>query len=539
MIVLQLENTTYHVEENTSVQDLVKMHPNQKVIYGCILNGKIHDLSYRLQAGGNFSFIEAGTPLGEYMYLRSLLFLFIVSVKQTYKDVHIHLQHSFSNGLYCEVEGMENGEEHLLSIQNKMKENIRNKVPFERIVVSKQEAIAHFEALEKEDTAGLLRYRKGTLNSIYRCLGRDDYFYEVLLPNASYIQDFALRFYQNGFHMGRKDNPFIKQDKLIKAFSRAKKSAQEQGISCVAQLNGKVKAGKVQEVIIQSENAIEKQFHLVAKKIVGMEKEVKVILIAGPSSAGKTSFSRRLAAHLQQCKKETIAISMDDYYKNRVDSPLLEDGSYDYENITCVDLDLFHEQVTSLIKKEEVHLSKYNFLSGEREWDTKTTKVEDNTLLIIEGIHGLNPLTSASLPQDALFKVYINDLNILNLDNHNRIPTSDYRLLRRIVRDHKFRGYSATETIASWPKVKAGEEMYIYPYQEEADFVFNTSVVYELSLLKRIAMPLLDEVKLHQKECIEANRLKKILYYFIGIDSNEVPKDSILREFIGGSVFFE
>ena len=308
------------------------------------------------------------------------------------------------------------------------------------------------------------------------------------------------------------------------------------GVPTVAKLNEKIVNGQIKELMLMSEAMIEKKLAELASQIVQQKGHVKMILVSGPSSAGKTTFSKRLAIHLQILGMKPITISMDDFYLNRIDTPKLPDGSYDFENIEAVDLKLFNETMLQLIHHESVYLPHYNFKTGQRSYDTQPTLLGDDHILIIEGIHGLNPRTSFYIPKEAKIKIYINALTHLNYDNHNRIPTSDYRLIRRIVRDYQFRNLDAKETIHRWKNVKAGEDQYIYPYQEEANYIFNTSMVYELSVLKPIAQALLSQIHPDEKEFTEANRLNKLLDYFVSAKV-DVPQVSILAEFVGNSIF--
>lgn len=537
MYQIELNDEIVKINEHTTIMDLVSKQ-RQDQLYGGIVNGKIHDLNYEIKEDGKLSFIEATSEIGKLIYERSLSFLFIAAVKSLYEHTRVYIAYSFANGLYCEIEGPQKEAYDYHKIYQKMVQIVSNKEPIKRSVVSKKEAITFFESIKMKDKADLLRHRQSDECSIYHLCEFDDYFYGIMLPNTSYIKEFSLRQYQQGFWLSAQQE-FIDQPNFFRIFKSFETYWKQQGLASVSQLNQKIIDGDMQDIVTLSEGIIQRDYQHLINKIMNRENEVGLILIAGPSSAGKTTFSKRLSLELANVGKQSIAISMDDYYKNRDETPVLPDGSYDFENISCVDLELFNEQMHDLLEGKNVYLPKYNFKTGKREWRTQPTIAKDSKILIVEGIHGLNPITSASISASHKFLIYINDLNTLNYDHHNRIPTSDYRLIRRMVRDYQYRGYSAIDTIKSWKKVRDGEITYIYPYQEDADFIFNTSMIYELSILKKIAMPLLNEITRDQKEYTEANRLKKLLAYIVDGDETFVPNNSILREFIGQSIFFK
>lgn len=536
MVTLNLNEKEIIINKYTTVMELVPKKQRGQ-IYGAFLNGKIHDLNYSIKESGKLEFINANSETGKLIYERSLIFLFIAAVKCLYEHTRVNVAYSFSNGLYCEVEGPQNEPYHQETICHKMKELVDRKEPIYRKVLPKEEAIQYFESIKMYDKADLLRYRTSKECSIYHLCNFDDYFYGIMLPDTSFLKSFSLRKYHDGFWLSAQ-NDFLDQPNFFKTFKYFESYWKERDLATVSQLNKKILNGEMKEVILSSEALIQEEYEQLTQKIMQREEDVKLLLIAGPSSAGKTTFSRRLALELSKQGKQSIAISMDDYYKNRDESPVLPDGSYDFENIECVDLALFNLQMNKLLNNECVRLPKYNFKTGMREWHEEEIQLENNQILIVEGIHGLNPLTSKSVNDEHKFKIYINDLNTLNYDHHNRIPTADYRLIRRMVRDYQFRGYHAMDTINSWKKVRDGEIKYIYPYQEDANFIFNTSMIYELSILKKIAVPLLNEIHPDQKDYAEANRLKKLLEYIVEGDESFVPNNSILREFIGHSIFF-
>lgn len=538
MLKLTMPNhETKEVEIGIRVQDVIREYDDAKHIYAITLNGKLHDLNYRIKHSGEVSFIYDTSTTGKIIYERTLNFLFITAVKLRYKEVEIRMEHALSEGQYCVVE-----KEPFLSpkdvqrIEETMQELIARKENIQRKVVPTQTAVALFESQGMDNKADLLRDRKSTTSSIYSLCGINDYFYGFMLPDTSYITHFSIRYYAPGIWLSA-GHHLKSQAKLFHVFQEFEAWGRMIGVSNVAQLNKQIMQGNMDNLVLMSETMIEKKLAELADLIVHEHPLTKFVLIAGPSSAGKTTFSRRLAIHLKILGKIPLAISMDNFYRNREDCPKLADGTYDFEVLEALDLELFNETMLKLLHHTPVHLPLFNFKTGLREWNAHETLLAKNQILIIEGIHGLNPQTSAYLPDDAKFKIYMNALTHLNLDEHNRIATSEYRLIRRIARDYQFRGWSALSTIHFWKNVRHGEEHYIYPFQEEADVIFNSSMVYELPVLKKIVLPLLNQVKKEDAEYLEADRLKKLLAYFVDGESMAIPRSSILAEFIGNSIF--
>lgn len=525
------------LKEGTVVFDIVKNYENVQDIYACVVNGKLHDLQYELKESGTLSFIDKHSDTGRLVYERTLSFLFIAAVHSLFDEAHVRIEHTLSAGLYCEVDRKPFLTPFdVTKIKQRMHEIVEQGEVIHRKVVKKADAVAYFERIGMHTKADLLRHRESETSSIYCLCGVEDYFYGIMLPNTSYLTQFDIRYYAPGVWLSPQAI-FHEQAKLFRVFQKNEAWGRKVGVSSVSQLNQKILVGKMDELVLMSETLIEKKLGEVAQLIVKEPNTHSCVLIAGPSSAGKTTFSKRLAIHLKILGMEPIAISMDDFYKNRCDTPKLPDGSYDFEALHAVDLELFNDIVLKLLHGESLRLPYYNFQKGKREWHEELTTLGSNEILIIEGIHGLNPEATSYIPEAAKFKIYINALTHLNLDDHNRIPTSDYRLIRRMVRDHRSRGRSADVTIDTWQKVRDGEDKYIYPYQEMADYIFNTSMVYELSILKKLAIPLLSAIQSDEAAYLEANRLKKLLAYFVDGDESAVPRSSILAEFIGNSVF--
>lgn len=538
MIHLTLGNKQFSLESETPVSHLLQEIENKQKIYAVVHNGKLHDLNWIIKESGNLELIDNESEIGHQIYDRSLTFLFISAVHRCFPNAAVSIQHALSNGLFCEVQLKEKQltEKECHMIEDTMKKMVKEKLPIHRSVVLTQQAVDFFNQIGHPEKAELLSIRKSETSSIYHLNGVDDYFYGIMLPNTSYLDHFWIRLYEQGIWISAQ-NQFVDQHQMFQVFQEFEAWGNLIGVTHIAQLNKKINEGKMDELVLMSETKMEKKLGMLADEIFHQKPDTRIILISGPSSAGKTTFSKRLAIHLNILGKEPIAISMDDFYVNRLDTPLLEDGSYDFESPRALDLKLFNDTIVKLLNHEPTKMPYYNFKTGKREWREGLFTLKENQILIIEGIHGLNPEISKAIPENVKYKIYINALTHLNLDEHNRIPTSDYRLIRRIVRDRQFRGYSAQQTIQFWKNVRDGEDRYIYPYQEEADAIFNSSMVYELAVLKKIAAPELESVPKDSKEFLEANRLKKLLEYFVEKDSEAIPRNSILAEFIGNSVF--
>lgn len=483
-------------------------------------------------------FVYRESTTGRLMEERSISFLFISAVKQLFPQAHVRIDHTLSSCLYCRTEHLSLNTERLQKIQQKMQQMVDLKMEIHRKVLPTNQVVSFFEEYGLQDKADLLRYRLNETSSIYELGGIYDYFYGVMYPDTSYIQKFYLHPYEDGILLGTVAN-YTNQKKLFDVFREYEAWGRKIGISTVAELNQCIKEKHYTNLVLMCEAMIEKNLANLVAKILHSEDLKKVILIAGPSSAGKTTFSKRLSIQFQLEGYQPIVLSMDDFYVNREDTPKLPDGSYDFENIQAVDLPLFNDTVNRLLAKERLSLPYFDFVSGHRKWHQEEVQLNENGILIIEGIHALNPMSSQMIDNQAKFKIYINALTHLNYDDHNRIPTSDYRMIRRMVRDYQFRGRSAANTISCWKKVEDGEHQYIYPYQEQADAIFNTSMVYEMPILKKIAIGLLADIQVGEPEYLEANRLRKLLEYFLDGDETNVPRNSILAEFIGNSVFMD
>jgi uridine kinase len=519
-------------------------------IVGAIVNNELKELWKELTINCKVEFIDKSTAYGHRFYSRSLAFLFIIAAKEVFKGCKVTVEHSLSKGFYCEVhKNSKNSipltEEDVSAIEEKMHELVRMDLHFEKTRMSNENASELFKKNGQYDKIELLKYREKKYMNVYSCYGYHDYFYGYMVPSTGYLKLFELKFYPPGMilRFPEKKNPeaippFVEQNKLFSIFREFEKWGKILELENVSHLNDAITEGRFQELVNIAEALHEKKIAQIADMITSSSERKKLVLIAGPSSSGKTTFAQRLAVQLRVNGVRPISISMDDYFKNREDTPIDENGEYDFETVDAIDIETFNDVMTRLIKGELVEVPTYNFSTGMREWTGKKLKIDEDQVIIVEGIHGLNETLTQNIPKEKKFRIYISALTHLSIDNHNRIPTSDLRLLRRIVRDYQFRSADALSTIKRWDSVRRGEDKYIYPYQENADIMFNSSLVYELCVLKKVALPLLQKIQNDVHEYIEAKRLIKFLNYFLPVDSDGIPNNSIMREFIGKSCFF-
>lgn len=506
------------------------------------INNKLRELSYEIKQDCDIKFIDTTNADGLRVYFRTLSFIFIMACDELFNKPKVTIEHSLANGLYSEVY-INNGlkEDDIIKIKNKMQDIINKNYIIEKISTTKEEAIKIFESNNMYEKAELLKYKEYNDVKIYKCNNNIDHFYGHMLPSTGHIKVFDLKKYGNGiilFGPSESDKKYPAkykpQPKLANIYKEAENWAKVMEIDKVTTLNKIIQEKKYGEVIRIVEALHEKKLSQIADMIKNQNK--KVVLIAAPSSSGKTSFAHRLCIHLKVNGLKPVSISLDDYFLNREDTPLDEFGNYDFESIYAIDLKRFNSDLKGLLEGKEISLPRFNFKLGKREENYKKLKIKENQPIILEGIHGLNPVLTSSIPDKDKFKIYISALTQINLDDYNRIPTTDLRLIRRMVRDYNFRGYSAKHTIMNWNSVRRGEKKNIFPYQEEADIMFNSACVYELSVLKKYAKPLLEEIETSDEAYIEANRLLKFLQYFTELeDISDIPSTSILREFIGGS----
>jgi len=509
------------------------------------VNNDIKELTYKLHEDAKLDFIDMTHSDGIRIYRRSLYFVLIKAVYDLFPDRKVVINHSISKGMYCEIIG-ETGltADEVTLIKARMKEIVDARLPFVKRILPIEEAEDIFIKSGRMDRYHAVEHRMRPYVTIYSCGGLDDYFYGYMAPDTGYVKLFDLVYYPPGLILQypEKTNPhvipeFSEQKKLFTVFNEFKKWNRILGIENVGALNDIVKEGKVGDIIKISEALHEKKIAQIADMINDSEHKKKIILISGPSSSGKTTFAQRLAIQLRVNGIKPVTISLDDYFVDRDRTPRDEDGDFDFEALEAIDVELFNYHLTELINLREVEIPIYNFTKGCRERTGRKLRINEDQVLIIEGIHGLNEKLTAAIPRENKFKIYISALTSMNIDDHNRIPTTDTRIIRRIVRDYKFRGCSALNTIKRWPSVRRGEKRNIFPFQEEADVMFNSALAYELGVLKPFAEPLLAEIDRSMPEYSEAKRLLEFLSYFLPIESKEIPLNSIIREFIGGSSF--
>ncbi len=512
----------------------------------CILNGSDFELTQKIPYSGQMEILTSNTEVGWNIYSRTLQYIFIKASLDIFKDAKIVIQHSISRGIFGEIlkEG-ELTEEDISLIKKRMQELIDKDIKINKISVPREKAIEIFKNYNMLDKVKLLSQIELQNVSLYELDGRYDYFYGPMAYSTGIIKAYDLIKYAHGFVLRNpeKENvnilgKFIEQKGLAKVFYETEEWLNVLGIGEVGSLNEKVLSREKKELMLTSEALHEKKIAYIADNIV-KKPSIKMVLIAGPSSSGKTTFANRLGIQLRVNGLVPVKISLDDYFVEREFTPRDENGDYNFECIEAIDIKLFNENLIDILKGKKVKLPSYNFKTGKREWHKEEFEFPKNGILIVEGIHGLNPLLTEKIPAENKYKVYISALTQLNIDNHNRIATTDVRKVRRIVRDYLSRGYDAEETLKMWPSIKKGEKKNIFVFQEEADDMFNSTLPYELCVLKPYAIQQLDKIGPESPVYGEAIRLKSFLSFFKEISVNDVLGNSILREFIGGSYFYE
>ncbi|HHW05984.1 MAG TPA: nucleoside kinase [Clostridia bacterium] len=516
-------------------------------VVAAIMDNELKELAFRPDKPGLVEFLDLYHPEGMRIYQRSLTYLLIMAAKELFPKGVISIEHSLGKGIYCELykEPVLTRED-VAALENKMKELVAQDLPIIRERWPLDRAIAYFRKEGLEDKARLLKYREKTYLNMYCCKDFRDYLYGYLVPSTGYLKTFRLRYHMPGLILELPDDrepfrvpPFVERPKLFTIFREAEQWARILGVATAGALNDRIQAGEGEELVRLNEALHEKKVAQIADDIYRQRDRLRVILIAGPSSSGKTTFAQRLSIQLKVNGMQPISISLDDYFVDRESTPRDENGQYDFEALEAIDLQLFNEQLTAIIQGKKVEVPSYNFKLGKREYLGRTVQIGPEQPIIIEGIHGLNERLTASIPRDRKYKIYISAITALNIDRHNRIPTTDVRLLRRIVRDSQFRGHNAAATLRLWPMVRRGEERNIFPFQEEADIMFNSALVYELALLKKYAEPLLQEIDSSMPEYIAAKRLLRFLECFVPLGDVEIPCTSIIKEFVGGSCLVE
>lgn len=543
-------NSTREFPEGSSLLNIYNGF-NLAMPYGPVsakVNNKVESLDFRVYYNKDIEFLDITSSSGMRTYVRSLFFILVKAVEELYPQGSISLEHPISKGYFCKLHiDRTIGLDDVQRIKQKMQEIIAADIPYTRTESHTEEVVRLFEKRGMMDKARLLD-TYGQLYSYYYQLGDTvDCYYSSLVPSTGYIRLFDIVKYYDGLllRIPSRENPtkleeVVKQEKMLEVFQEYHRWNQILGISTVGDLNVACNEGHATDLINVSEALQEKKIAQIADEITHRDqdgKRVKLVLISGPSSSGKTTFSKRLSIQLMTNGLKPYPISLDDYFVNRNDTPLDENGKHDFESLYAVDLPFFEEQLSTLLNGGEVELPRYNFTTGKREMSGKKLRIDEHMILIIEGIHALNPALTPHIPNENKYKVYVSALTTILLDNHNYIPTTDNRLLRRIIRDYKYRNYSAEETIARWPSVREGEEKWIFPYQENADAMFNSALLFELAVLKDYVEPVLRKVPNRCPEYSEAHRLLRFLNYFVSVQDKELPPTSLLREFLGGSSF--
>lgn len=548
MIKATVNQSIYEVKEGTTLSDLAKQVqlPQEPIILLAYMDGKLRELFTPMTKDCHVRFVTLKEQAGYMAYKRTATLMFLKACEDllgTGATTKIALDYSIGNSIFCDfLEDRVIDEAFARSIQKRMEELAKANLPITKRSLDTDQAAKYFDRIGFKGKKELFQFRRESKMNIYSLDGYDNYFYGYMAPSTGYISAFLVSAYQHGVVLQipkRKQTeeivPFTPQPKLFHVMQRSREWTKTMGVDTVGALNDEITYGNINHLILLQEGLQEKLLADIADEIVSKNK--RIILIAGPSSSGKTTFSHRLSIQLQIAGLTPHPVSMDDYFLDRELSPRDENGNYNFETIASLDVDLLTKHINQLLDGEEIDVPSYNFITGKREYRGHKLKIGEKDVLVMEGIHGLNGTLTNEIPEDAKYRIYVSALNQINLDEHNRIPSSDGRLLRRIVRDAMTRGNDARETISRWDSVRKGEEDNIFPYQEEADVMFNSAQIYEIAVLKQYAEPLLFAVPKDCPEYQEAKRLLKFLEYFLNIPSEAIPKTSLLREFIGGSCF--
>lgn len=545
---ITVEGQTLNIKDGTTYLELAKNF-QKKYDHDIVLvleNNKMRELFRKVKDGAAVTFLTTGQIDGYNTYRRSatlLLLKAIYDVEGMDAVRGMKVEFSAGEGYYVSSRKMPVNEETLARIENRMKELVGQNLPIEKRSIPVEEAIEHFTRHGMTDKARLFRFRRSSSVNVYLLDGFEDYYYGYMVPSTGYLKYFKLIPYDEGFvlEFPPRKTPetfghFREQPKVFQTLKNSTKWGEILNVGTVGALNEQISEGNVGNIILAQEAIMEKGLGDIAAEIASRP-DKKLIMIAGPSSSGKTTFSHRLSIQLMAHGLKPHPIAVDNYFVERVNTPKDENGQYNFECLEAMDIELFNQQMSALLRGEKVFMPTFNFITGMKEYKGNSLKLGPEDVLVIEGIHCLNDALSYSLPAENKFKIYVSALTQMNIDEHNRIPTTDGRLIRRMVRDARTRGASAQKTISMWPSVRRGEDENIFPYQESADVVFNSALIYELAVLKQYAEPLLFGIRPEDPEYLEAKRLLKFLNYFQGIDSNLIPGNSILREFIGGSFF--
>lgn len=550
-VKIKINDTIKKYPVGSSLLEISKEYEDshEEDIILALVDGKLQELFKTVDKDCEISFITTSDGSGRKTYIRGVIILMLRSFyhvlgKDNIKKITI--EYSISNGLFCYYDGKIPLDDKIITeVKDYMKVLVEKDIPILKKSIGTDEAIELFGSYKMYDKERLFRYRRVSKTNIYNLDGYEDYYYGYMPPSTGKLKYFDLMLYGDGFLLLLPSidepstiKPFVPQKKLFYTLRESDRWAKMMNIDNVGALNDTIARGDFNDLVLVQESLQEKKIANIAEDIK-KQSDKKFIMIAGPSSSGKTTLSHRLSIQLRALGLKPHTIEVDNYFVERDKTPLDEHGNKDFESLRAIEVELFNEHMTSLLEGETVELPRYNFVSGKREYKGDYVTLGEDDILVIEGIHCLNDALSYTLPRESKYKIYISALTQLNIDEHNRIPTTDGRLLRRIVRDARTRDTSAQETIAMWPSVRRGEEKNIFPYQEDADIMFNSALIYELAVIKQYAEALLFGIDRDSKEFVEAKRLLKFLDYFVGAPSEVVPKNSILKEFIGGSRFHD
>jgi uridine kinase len=546
MLDLKLKCKNIKIKYNTILYKIFKDNygPQDIPVVLARVNGKYSEFTSTLKESGNFGIVDIRDELGNKTYVRTLQFVLIKSVYDLFPHARVTIEHSLGKGIFGEIhKDSPLSEKDIEKIKDRMKSIIKLDIPIKKISMDRKKAVEIFKSYNMEDKVRLLNHVNTEEVKLYELDGRYDYFYGSMAFSTGVIKLFDLMYYKPGFILRYpvESDPchlpeFVEYKKLSRIFYETERWGNILDVGDVGSLNSKVENGEIRDIIKVAEAFHEKKIANIAD-MISDRKDVRIVLIAGPSSSGKTTFAKRLSVQLRVNGIKPIPISLDDYFVDREHTPKDENGNYDFESIYALDLKLFNHHLKTLMEGGEVELPVFNFKKGVRQWEGRSIKLPTNGVIVIEGIHGLNEVLTSAIPRKNKFKIYISALTQLNLDNHNRIATTDVRIIRRMVRDYLFRGYNGEDTLKMWPSVKRGEEKNIFVFQENADVMFNSTLVYELCVLKNYALGELEKIESSSSVYYEALRLKSFLHFFKEVDKKFVPGNSILREFIGESEF--
>lgn len=536
------------VKKGTRVEDLIQGLKGKKdsIIVAVLIDNEIRELTYRLENDCKINFVDLACEDGLRIYERGLKFLLIKAVKDLFPEYELQIRHSVSRGIFFEILDYHVTPEDAVRIERRMRELVEMNIPFIKVTVSIDEARKIFLKRGREDRHRVIENREKDYVTLYIFDNIEDYFYGYMVPSSGYLKLFAVEADNGGIVLilPKKENPNVLPDvpiprKLFNIFTEYGEWINILGVGDVGKLNDVIENGGLKDLVLIAEALHEKKIAQIADLIKHQQPQKKVIMIAGPSSSGKTTFAQRLSIQLKVNGLKPLNISVDDYFVDKTKTPLDEDGKPDYEALEAVDLHLFNQDINTLINGGEVEIPSYNFQKGMREYNGKKMKMVEGEVLVIESIHCLNPGLTSEVKQENKFNIYISAITSMRIDRYNRIPTTDLRLIRRMVRDNRYRGTPAPRTIDLWPSARKGEEKNIFPFQEKADAMFNSSLIYDLPMLKPMALPLLNKITKDMPQYAEARRLIEFLSYFVSAPTDLVPANSILREFIGGSLFRE